>query len=296
MPKEQVHRRCQDCNKVFTTRQGLFKHKKNQRCSSARTTVSTVCSATSGKGLIPRVSKLAQQLESARPTVCKSSQSASQVKDCLISEGVGSPNKEADFVFVDLSKDSPVTEEYIFRPESVVSEVISLGDELQLEFPDLIQADNRVSREQQLDPDQFVSGLELNCSSVGIPIDTSTAVTSNSCDTNNTTPMASSNNKEDSTLFEQVSPASTVTQLSLEDEVTALEGALQGAMNTINVVAARLNVLKQQVAGAITTTPKPCASMGTVIFEGMQNPAVTMRDGTLMVSSETGTVRIQNKN
>ena len=35
---------------------------------------------------------------------------ASPVRDCLMSEGVGSPNKKADFVFVDLSKDSPVTE------------------------------------------------------------------------------------------------------------------------------------------------------------------------------------------
>ena len=249
MPKEQVHRRCPDCKKVFTTRQGLFKHIKQGRCRSARTTT-TVCTATSGRRFIPRVSKLAQRLESVTVTNVKC---ASPVRDCLISEGV---------------------------------------DELHLDFPGLFQAD-RVLREQPLDPDQFISGLELNSNSIGLPVDTNTAVTSDSCDTNNTTLMASSN-IEDSTLLEQVNPVSTVTQLSLEDEVVALEGALQGAINTFNIVAARLKVLKQQVAGAITTTPKPCASMGTVIFEGIQNPAVTMRDGTLMVSSDTGTVHIHN--
>ena len=46
-----------------------------------------------------------------------------------------SPSKKACFVFVD-SKDSPVTEEFVFRPEFVVSEVLTLGDELHLEFPD----------------------------------------------------------------------------------------------------------------------------------------------------------------
>ena len=69
------------------------------------------------------MSKLAQQLESVSVTYVKY---ASPVRDCLISEGVGSRNKKADFVFVDLSKDSPVKEEY----GSVMYEVLTFGDEL----------------------------------------------------------------------------------------------------------------------------------------------------------------------
>ena len=76
-------------------------------------------------------------------------------------------------------------------------------------------------------------------------------------------------------MVEQVNPASMVTQLPLgEDKCAALDGGFRVIITTINVASARLN-LKQQVGGAITTTPGPCASLGTVILEGMQNHAVT---------------------
>ena len=43
----------------------------------------------------------------------------------------------------------------------MVSEVLTLRDELQLEFPELIQTDT-VSSEQPLDLDQFIRGLEVD--------------------------------------------------------------------------------------------------------------------------------------
>ena len=221
---------------------------------------------------------------------CYSVKCASPVRDWLISEGVGFPNKKADFVSVDPSDDSPVTEECFSG--FVVSEVLSLGDHLHLEFPDLIQTDT-VSREQPLDLDQFISELEIYSSSLGLPVDTNTAVFSNSCVTNdNTTLMASFNNKEDRTY-----------EFRLHDH-PAFFGGLSHCLGRGPAGSYKHHQCRCSSPERFETTSgwgnyhhtKTLCLPGNSDFRGHAKPCCYHEGWGMVVYSETGTIRIHNHN